>query len=704
MTRALCLGLFCALESTASAQIFNGGFEQNGGSLTGWTHFNNVIPNVVADSITPHSGSYVAKVFGGFNGDPNFSGMHQSLPAQPEQCWQATTFARHNSGDSISGSNELLLKIEFYRVAGGIYGTPDMLSEHEIPVLNGSSPTDTWSKHSFCVTAPAETVEARLALVFSQFSNATGAALVDDVTLDQLDPDPPIVWEEIWSDDFGGDTIDLEKWRVEDLHLIKNNELQYYAPDDAYLENGNLILRSQERTYQGFDSDGIWGTYAYTSGLVESRDDFATAYGRIEVRAKLPSTQGIWPAHWMLPDSREWPPEIDIMELLGHEPERVYMTHHWGTWPQVQSNGGSFIGPDFSDDYHTFAVEWFPDKIDWYVDDVRRFTSTVATPQEPFYIILNTAVGGNWPGNPNGTTVFPQYHSIDYVKVFMPADPGTPHVEGADDDPGAPQVDGIISPGEYAWEIAGINDGFGDLIGENSVMSFDSGDGSDLHIGLQGVTAWPPTWQGGVVIYLDTIEGGFISTQEFDDTADVARRLVSGKASPTVRSDLYFPMGFLADYALCLQPQKLSLFRLNRDEHELINGADLGSGSDYQGGQAVTYQWDDGAQGQLHRELRLAAELVGITPGSSFNFLATTLNSLTAARSNEFMGVAPGNSWDGNNIGPVTSVLNPGDFGRFNASEGGPVAVPAVSEWSLLVMTLLIVVSGTRIFQRRAAF
>ena len=76
------------------------------------------------------------------------------------------------------------------------------------------------------------------------------------------------------------------------------------------------------------------------------------------MRAKLPSTQGIWPAHWMLPTSGGWPPEIDIMELLGHEPTRVYMTHHWGTWPNVQSDGGSFAGPDFSQDLHTFAIEW----------------------------------------------------------------------------------------------------------------------------------------------------------------------------------------------------------------------------------------------------------------------------------------------------------------------------------------------------------
>jgi beta-glucanase (GH16 family) len=119
-----------------------------------------------------------------------------------------------------------------------------------------------------------------------------------------------------------------------------------------------------------------------------------------------------------------WPPEIDIMELLGHEPTRVYMTHHWGAWPNVQSHGGSYAGPDFSQDFHTFAIEWRPGLLIWLVDGVLRFVSTTHVPDEPFFIILNTAVGGDWPGNPDQTTVFPQYHEIDYVRWYVRSDPG----------------------------------------------------------------------------------------------------------------------------------------------------------------------------------------------------------------------------------------------------------------------------------------
>ena len=223
-------------------------------------------------------------------------------------------------------------------------------------------------------------------------------------------------WHLVWNDEFDGQQIDLSKWRVENAGLFKNKELEYYSEDDAYVHDGLLTLRSQKRSMGGRE---------YTSGLVETRGRFSRKFGRFEVRAKLPKGRGIWPAHWMLPENGRWPPEIDIIELLGHDPKKIHMTVHWGTYPAVKRDSKSFSGPDFSRDFHVFAIEWEPKEVRWFVDGKKKFSTSAYIPQEPFFLILNTAVGGDWPGNPDRTTAFPQYHDIDYVRVYAKEIPGT---------------------------------------------------------------------------------------------------------------------------------------------------------------------------------------------------------------------------------------------------------------------------------------
>ncbi|MBN1522720.1 MAG: family 16 glycosylhydrolase [Candidatus Aureabacteria bacterium] len=243
-----------------------------------------------------------------------------------------------------------------------------------------------------------------LILLFVFFSSLTSLSSASEKKPAELSG-----WILVWEDEFEGDALDDTKWRVEDAALVKNNELQYYSPDEVYLKNGVLVLRSRRRQK---------GKRLYTSGLVETKGKFTQVYGRFEIRAKLPRGKGLWPAHWLMNAGGTWPPEIDIMEMVGHEPNTVHMTNHYGIYPKNRLEGGPCSGPDFSEDFHTFALEWEEKEMRWYVDGVERFSTKRNIPNIPFYLVLNTAVGGDWPGFPDATTSFPQHHEIDYVRVY----------------------------------------------------------------------------------------------------------------------------------------------------------------------------------------------------------------------------------------------------------------------------------------------
>ena len=243
---------------------------------------------------------------------------------------------------------------------------------------------------------------------------------------------PPEKWKLVWRDEFK--KLDARKWHVLIREQSKHNELQYYVPDDVYVDRGNLHLRSRVRDF---------GSQHYTSGRVESKD--AWVYGRFEIRARLPVGKGIWPAHWLYPQNRNWPmeylmaeavangkerlipearpwySEIDIMEFLGHEPNVLYGTLHYYTFDgQKKTSSGTWKGQiDLSSDFHVYALEWEPQVMRWFLDGQLIHSTTNGIPHTPHYLILNTAVGGAWPGNPDETTVFPQLHLIDYVRVYQ---------------------------------------------------------------------------------------------------------------------------------------------------------------------------------------------------------------------------------------------------------------------------------------------
>jgi beta-glucanase (GH16 family) len=230
-------------------------------------------------------------------------------------------------------------------------------------------------------------------------------------------PDPSH-WKLVFSDEFSGDKLDTTKWNtcypwVEEGGCTNsgNHELEWYQPDDVIVENGLLRLRAQDRTAkEGFP---------YTSGMVTTHQKFSFQYGYVEACFRVPAGQGLWPALWLLPEDEHWPPEIDIHEVLGNQPTTIHTTLHYTTDGKNHfSSGTSWKGPDFSADFHTIGLLWEPHLIAWTIDGVERYAVTEDIPQEPFYLLANLAVGGDWPGSPNASTIFPSFYDIDYIRIY----------------------------------------------------------------------------------------------------------------------------------------------------------------------------------------------------------------------------------------------------------------------------------------------
>ena len=226
-------------------------------------------------------------------------------------------------------------------------------------------------------------------------------------------------WNLVWADEFDGTTIDATNWIVADGPSNVNNELEYYTPSDAYLEGGALVLKSEVRTI---------GTRRYTSGEVRSGRLRTVQRGNaVEWRTQSPSGKGIWPANWLVSSSCDgiggcggnWPPEIDVLEIRGSAPNINVMTHWWGTWPAEQHESSDYVAPtSLADAYHTYRLEWFPDSVVWYVDGTQRAKHAQNVTFGQLQLVMNTAVGGGFDGNPDAGTRFPQYHLIDYVRVY----------------------------------------------------------------------------------------------------------------------------------------------------------------------------------------------------------------------------------------------------------------------------------------------
>lgn len=236
-------------------------------------------------------------------------------------------------------------------------------------------------------------------------------------------------WKLTWADEFEGAEINTTYW----THEIGkgdngwgNNEWEYYtdAPENSRIENGKLVIEAR---------DDSWNGHKYTSARMITKDKKSFDFGRTDIRAKLPFGQGIWPALWMLGntiDQKGWPAcgEIDILELIGNLPSTSHATVHFGVdFSNHKYAGNSYHVSDemFNDRFHVFSVVREYNQMWFYVDDILIFEFSSKDTQgqpypfnEQFFYIFNVAIGGNWPGDPDETTVFPQQMLVDYIRVF----------------------------------------------------------------------------------------------------------------------------------------------------------------------------------------------------------------------------------------------------------------------------------------------
>jgi beta-glucanase (GH16 family) len=278
---------------------------------------------------------------------------------------------------------------------------------------------------------PAALVPILLATVLFTLSCGGGAT---------LQPPPPASYKLSWSDEFNGadgSSPDSAKWTYDTGvggNGWGNNELETYTSrtKNVQVQGGNLVIAAVKENWAD-PSDGVMRNY--TSARIKTQGLFSQAYGRFEARIKIPAGQGMWPAFWMLGKDIAavgWPKcgEIDIMENIGKEPGMVNGSLHGpstaGRTSDLSAPFSLPAGQNFADDFHLYAVEWEPGTIRFYVDS--NLYATFNSPQwpaggtwvfdHPFFIILNLAVGGDWPGAPDNTTVFPKQMLVDYIRVY----------------------------------------------------------------------------------------------------------------------------------------------------------------------------------------------------------------------------------------------------------------------------------------------
>lgn len=368
----------------------------------------------------------------------------------------------------------------------------------------------------------------------------------------------------LWHDEFSGDKLDDSIWSY-DPHEPgwTNNELQEYttSEENVFVKDGHLTLKAiKSKMENGHDY--------YTSGKIKGQNKSDFLYGKVVISAKVPEGQGLWPALWMMPTDEgkygQWPKcgEIDIMETLGHQPEIAYGTLHYGEPHGEQQGTVTLEGTSFAEDYHEYSIEWEPGEIRWYIDGELYhtandwFTAVQGEDDKPypapfdqtFFIQMNLAVGGNWPGNPDDTTDFDNAEFwIDYVRVYQKPSYDT-NVKKPEKVFREPTEDGnLIYNGNFEqeplddeelWYFLTFNGGIGSAKIEDNVMIIETQDKGTVDYSIQLVQPLLPMVKGNK--YRLT----------FDAKADEERKMIVCVSAPTAGWVRY-----LADTKLKMTPE-----------------------------------------------------------------------------------------------------------------------------------------------------
>ena len=328
-------------------------------------------------------------------------------------------------------------------------------------------------------------------------------------------------WNLVWQEDFNGNELNQKNWSYEkhDPGWV-NNELQEYtdSKENAFVKDGNLVLKAIKTQKDGKDY--------YTSGKISTQDKKTFKYGKFEIRAKALKGQGLWPALWMMPNNEslygQWPKcgEIDMMEILGNEPNKLYGTIHYGD-PHEEKQGTYVLDKGtFADDYHIYGVEWIPGEIRWYIDGILYYTANdwftmveggdeVAFPapfDQEFYMQCNLAVGGSWPGNPDETTDFDNAEfKVDYIKAYQ--------LDSYDENVKKPEAEKVIlrdpdKNGNYiingdflkndeSWKFLTALNGIGNYNIANNKMTISTKNAGTAEYSIQLVQPGVPLKEGG---------------------------------------------------------------------------------------------------------------------------------------------------------------------------------------------------------------
>jgi len=265
-----------------------------------------------------------------------------------------------------------------------------------------------------CIAAACAGCTSQAASQLSSAESTASIAATPPVALDATrDTGPARGYRLRFAEEFDAQELDSTRWAPElAWGPVNRTEQQYYTADALSLADGKLSLTARAEPLHGMP---------YTSGAINSYQRYSFAYGYVETRAKVPAGKGLWSAVWLMTREPNSVQEIDVVEVIGSRPDAAHAAMHWGTLTERHQVAHDFKDEDLSKEFHTYAMEWTPERIVWYVDGIARFETTEHIPSEHMYVVANLAVGGprSWGGAPNDETVFPAQMQIDYIRVYQ---------------------------------------------------------------------------------------------------------------------------------------------------------------------------------------------------------------------------------------------------------------------------------------------